>query len=82
MSYFFFRFSVEHGQDTRLCALGVKTELVWGTGAPAQERGQCKSVLEGFSYGHDSDTSLTLLLLQCGRLSLPCVFSCEKETQK
>lgn len=48
----------------------------------AQERERYESFfLEGFYYGHNSDIALTMILLRCGRLSLPCVFSCKNETQ-
>lgn len=62
-------------------ALGVKTELVCGTGVACSGEGKRKSLLEGFYYGHDSDIALTMIPLQSGRLSLLCVFSCKNETK-
>lgn len=54
-----------------------------GQGQLAQEKELRKSFfLEGFYDGHDSDISLAVILLQCGCLSLPCVFSCKNETQE
>lgn len=54
-----------------------------GQGQLAQGEGSDASPFLGsFYYGHNSDIALTMILLRCGRLSLPCVFSCKNETQK
>lgn len=78
MSYSFFQFSLEHSQDVRAYKQCSRYEnrQNWfvGQGQLAQERELRKSFfLEGFYYGHGSDISLTMILLQCGCLFTLCL---------
>lgn len=89
MSYPSFQFfSVEDSQDVRVQehALARKAEeLACGTGAACSGEG----TMQVFSWKAFTvaaivtlPIALTRILLRCGRLSLPCVFSCKKGNSK